>query len=213
MTLARKRSKEKAIERAKAKAEAKAKRELPPQERPMTIANIVGSFHLGVKIDLKELVLKARNVAYNPRRFSGASMRLQDPKATGVFFCSGKVVMLGLTSEEAFRTTASRLLSIVQKIGYTDADIHYLMIHNVTASGCVGYRIRLEGLHNEHYQFSTYEPELFHGLYYRMMEPRVCFIIFVTGTVTACGAESWDDVLEGFEKLLPALEQFRLRPT
>ncbi|OQR93834.1 hypothetical protein ACHHYP_02197 [Achlya hypogyna] len=179
--------------------------------RPMTIANVVGSFTLGVKIDLKTLVLQARNVAFNPRRFSGASMRMRDPKATGVFFASGKVLVVGAESEELLTVAANRFVSIVQKIGYPDAALHYLLVHNITGSGALGFRIRLEGLHNEHYRFCTYEPELFHGLYYRMVEPKVCFIIFITGTVTACGATSWDDVLEGFEKLRPTLQKYELR--
>ncbi|OQS04440.1 TATA-box binding protein [Thraustotheca clavata] len=172
----------------------------------MTIGNIVASFSLGHRIDLKQLVLKARNVSFNPRKFTGASMRLRDPKCTGLFFATGKVVVLGIKSQEALSIAAARL-----KIGYTDAQMLYLTIHNVTASAATGYRIRLEGLYNEHYRFSTYEPELFHGLYYRMLEPKVCFIIFITGTITACGASTWEDLIEGYEKLLPVLQKFRLK--
>lgn len=47
----------------------------------------------------------------------------------------------------------------------------------------VRFPIQLEGLFITHSQFSTYEPELFPGLIYRMVKPRVVLLIFVSGKV------------------------------
>jgi transcription initiation factor TFIID TATA-box-binding protein len=47
----------------------------------------------------------------------------------------------------------------------------------------VKFPIQLEGLCITHAQFSTYEPELFPGLIYRMVKPRVVLLIFVSGKV------------------------------
>lgn len=47
----------------------------------------------------------------------------------------------------------------------------------------VRFPIQLEGLNLTHTQFSTYEPELFPGLIYRMVKPRVVLLIFVSGKV------------------------------
>ena len=41
----------------------------------------------------------------------------------------------------------------------------------------------LEGLVLTHSQFSSYEPELFPGLIYRMVKPRIVLLIFVSGKV------------------------------
>lgn len=49
----------------------------------------------------------------------------------------------------------------------------------------VKFAISLEGLCVTHAQFCTYEPELFPGLIYRMVNPRVVLLIFVSGKVTA----------------------------
>lgn len=48
----------------------------------------------------------------------------------------------------------------------------------------VRFPIQLEGLCLTHTQFSTYEPELFPGLIYRMVKPRVVLLIFVSGKVS-----------------------------
>ena len=51
----------------------------------------------------------------------------------------------------------------------------------------VKFPIRLEGLVLTHSQFSSYEPELFPGLIYRMVKPRIVLLIFVSGKVVLTG--------------------------
>lgn len=51
----------------------------------------------------------------------------------------------------------------------------------------VKFPIRLEGLVLSHGQFSSYEPELFPGLIYRMVKPRIVLLIFVSGKVVLTG--------------------------
>lgn len=60
----------------------------------------------------------------------------------------------------------------------------------------VKFAIRLEKLVLSHSQFSSYEPELFPGLIYRMVKPRIVLLIFVSGKVVLTGAKqrkgTWD---------------------
>ena len=125
------------------------------------------------------------------------------------------------------------------------------------ASCDVRFPIRLEGLSYAHPQFSNvrrccarspllrklpclthgappqYEPELFPGLIYRMVTPKIVILIFVSGKVVLTGgkarqrrfppaclavltrspartfAQSRSDVYEAFENIYPVLNQFR----
>ena len=45
------------------------------------------------------------------------------------------------------------------------------------------FPICFEGLVLTHSQFSSYEPELFPGLIYRMVKPMIVLLIFVSGKV------------------------------
>jgi len=49
------------------------------------------------------------------------------------------------------------------------------------------FPIKLELLYQFHGQFSSYEPELYPGLTYRMYSPRVVLLIFVNGKVVLTG--------------------------
>lgn len=58
-------------------------------------------------------------------------------------------------------------------------------VQNMVATTDVGFPIRLEGLvASDQASFCNYEPELFPGLIYKLQEPKICFLIFVSGKVS-----------------------------
>ena len=73
----------------------------------------------------------------------------------------------------------------------------------------VKFPIRLEGLAYAHGQFSSYEPELFPGLIYRMVKPKVVLLIFVSGKIVITGAKFREEIYQGFENIYPVLAEFR----
>lgn len=73
----------------------------------------------------------------------------------------------------------------------------------------MGFPIRLEGLVYAHSTFASYEPELFPGLIYRLVEPRVVFLIFVSGKIVITGAKTEKDLGESLGKLYPVLVEYR----
>ena len=56
------------------------------------------------------------------------------------------------------------------------------------------FPISLESLSNSHSQFSTYEPELFPGLIYRMIDPKIVLLIFASGKIVLTGAKTRQDI-------------------
>lgn len=82
-------------------------------------------------------------------------------------------------------------------------------IQNVVGTVDVGFPIRLEGVVYAHPTFSSYEPELFPGLIYRLAQPRVVFLIFVSGKVVITGSKTEEQMVEGLKKVYPILCEFR----
>jgi len=60
-----------------------------------------------------------------------------------------------------------------------------------------------------HSAFASYEPELFPGLIYRLVSPRVVFLIFVSGKVVITGAKKESDLSSALTKLYPVLVEFK----
>jgi len=172
------------------------------------LQNIVSTVNLGCKLDLKKIALHARNAEYNPKRFAAVIMRIREPRTTALIFSSGKMVCTGAKSEDLSRLAARKYARVIQKLGFQAKFIDF-KIQNMVGSCDVKFPIRLEALVLAHQQFSSYEPELFPGLIYRMVKPRIVLLIFVSGKVVLTGAKVRAEITEGFENIYPILKSFR----
>ncbi|KFQ10655.1 TATA-box-binding protein, partial [Leptosomus discolor] len=182
------------------------------------LQNIVSTVNLACKLDLKNIALHARNAEYNPKRFAAVIMRIREPRTTALIFSSGKMVCTGAKSEEQSRLAARKYARVVQKLGFPAKFLDF-KIQNMVGSCDVRFPIRLEGLVLTHQQFrkaelqlgavSFYEPELFPGLIYRMVKPRIVLLIFVSGKVVLTGAKERSEIYEAFENIYPILKGFK----
>jgi len=106
------------------------------------------------------------------QRFAAVIMRIREPKTTALVFASGKMVVTGAKSEDDSRLASRKYARIIQKLGF-NAKFTDFKIQNIVGSCDIKFPIRLEGLASRHHTFSSYEPELFPGLIYRMMKPKI----------------------------------------
>jgi len=173
------------------------------------IQNVVSSVNLGVKLDLRKIVQSAKNAEYNPKRFVALVMRLREPRTTALVFSSGKIVCIGAKSEDEARLASRKYARIIQKIGFKDVQFRDFKIQNIVGSCGVKFPIRLEGLACDHEDYSCYEPEMFPGLIYRMVQPKIVLLIFVSGKVVLTGAKTRLEIYEAFENIYPVLNEFR----
>ncbi|EMP25143.1 TATA box-binding protein-like protein 2 [Chelonia mydas] len=146
--------------------------------------------------------------SYAFQRFAAVIMRIREPRTTALIFSSGKMVCTGAKSEEQSRLAARKYARVVQKLGFPAKFLDF-KIQNMVGSCDVKFPIRLEGLVLTHQQFSSYEPELFPGLIYRMIKPRIVLLIFVSGKVVLTGAKVRAEIYEAFENIYPILKGFR----
>eukprot|EP00245_Coleochaete_scutata_P018707 TRINITY_DN9868_c0_g1_i1.p1 TRINITY_DN9868_c0_g1~~TRINITY_DN9868_c0_g1_i1.p1 ORF type:complete len:209 (-),score=50.12 TRINITY_DN9868_c0_g1_i1:422-1018(-) len=176
-----------------------------------TLQNIVATVSLECKLDLKKIAMHARNAEYNPKRFAAVIMRIREPKTTALIFASGKMVCTGAKSEQQSKLAARKYARIIQKLGFPSISFKDFKIQNIVGSCDVKFPIRLEGLAYAHMHghFSSYEPELFPGLIYRMKQPKIVLLIFVSGKIVLTGAKTRDEIYEAFENIYPVLKEFQ----
>jgi len=176
------------------------------------VQNIVATVNLGVTLDLEKISQTARNAEYNPRRFAAVIMRIREPRTTALIFRSGKMIITGAKTEADSKHAAKIYTTIIQKVGFA-AQFREYKVQNFTATCNVGFPIRLEGLLYAHASNATYEPELFPGLVYRMTDPKVVLLIFVSGKIVVTGARSEEILGLAFEKIYTHLTEFRKKTT
>jgi len=172
------------------------------------LQNIVSTINMLCKLDLRKIAMQARNAEYNPKRFAAVIMRIREPRTTALIFSSGKMVCTGAKSEDDSRLAARKYARIIQKLGF-EAKFADFKVQNMVGSCDVRFPIRLEGLVLTHNQFSSYEPELFPGLIYRMVKPRIVLLIFVSGKVVLTGAKVRQQIYDAFDNIYPILRSYR----
>ena len=175
-----------------------------------TLQNIVSTVNLDCKLNLKEIAMRARNAEYNPKRFAAVIMRIRQPKTTALIFASGKMVCTGAKSEQDSKLAARKYTRIIQKLGM-NVGFKDFKIQNIVGSCDVQFPISLEGLVSFHGVFCSYEPELFPGLIYRMRQPKVVLLIFVSGKIVITGAKAREETFKAFDNVYPVLTMFRKR--
>mmetsp|Transcript_307 Transcript_307/g.294 ORF Transcript_307/g.294 Transcript_307/m.294 type:complete len:208 (+) Transcript_307:70-693(+) len=172
------------------------------------IQNLVATISLGCEIEPEKISQTVSNAEYNPRRFAAVIMRLREPRTTALIFKTGKMIVTGSKDEQESRSAAKLYVKIIQKCGFP-AQVSDYKISNISATVDFGFPIRLEGLMYAHHSNCTYEPELFPGLVYRMSEPKIVLLIFVSGKVVITGAKDVDSLTVGLTNIHPHLIAFR----
>ena len=176
----------------------------------VTIQNVVASASLGCSLDLKA-VFKAffPNVEYRPETFPGLAFKLKKPKSCTLLFKTGKMVCTGTKSEREAERAVMKVIRELRKAGVAAKhEKPEFAVQNIVASvNLGGVRIDLEGIALKSRGNVLYEPEQFPGLIYRMDDPKVVFLIFVTGKLVCVGAKSEKEVYRAVEKLIKILEE------
>jgi transcription initiation factor TFIID TATA-box-binding protein len=132
-------------------------------------------------------------------------MRIREPKTTALIFASGKMVVTGAKSEDDSKLASRKYARIIQKLGFNSKFTDF-KIQNIVGSCDIKFPIRLEGLASKHHNFSSYEPELFPGLIYRMIKPKIVLLIFVSGKIVLTGAKVREEIYQAFEMIFPVLQ-------
>jgi len=135
-------------------------------------------------------------------------MRIREPRCTALIFRSGKLVCTGARNDYDANLGTRKFARILQKLNYPVKFMEF-KIQNLVATVDLRFPIRLENLNQMHGQFSSYEPELFPGLIYRMVKPRVVLLIFVNGKIVFTGAKSKPEISESLEKYLSSFTEFQ----
>jgi transcription initiation factor TFIID TATA-box-binding protein len=114
------------------------------------------------------------------------------------------MIVTGGKNIDETKKASKKFIGILQRLSFP-ARFANFRIQNLTATCNLGFAIRLETFLYQHPAHSTYEPELFPGLVYRMEEPKVVLLIFVSGKIVITGAKSEEDLENCITNIYPSL--------
>ena len=156
----------------------------------LSTVNVVASFNLGVELKLQDI--HASNIAYSrydPKRFTGLTLKQVRPRTSVLLFSTGKAIILGAKSEkEALfgARKAARLLRSLDK-NYLGCKVNDFNVKNVVVTARLPYKINLYDLARSYPREAVYEPELFMALIFKLKQPSGKAIVFEKGIINIVG--------------------------
>lgn len=194
---------------------------IPPECEPK-LQNIVSTANLGCQLKLRTIALQARNAEYNPKRFAAVIMRIREPKTTALIFSSGKMVCTGAKSEEESKQASRKYAKIIKSLGFP-VEFKEFTVQNIVGSCDIHFQLQLSKLNmklgknfsknSKAKYICHYEPEVFPGLIYHMLDPEIVLLIFVSGKIVLTGAKQKNQIYEAFNKIYPILYQHKMEKT
>jgi transcription initiation factor TFIID TATA-box-binding protein len=175
------------------------------QEIEIFINNVVCSFALCCKLDLRKIAKEAANVIYK-REQAMVLMKIRNPNCSANIWSSGKVTVTGTTSDDDARRGARRIARLLQRLGFRIKFRHYRVV-NCLASCLMPWPIDIIKLSRTYPEFVSYEPEIHPGATVRLPEKAV-LKVFTTGSVTLT-APSVERINTAVNEIYPQLFECR----
>ena len=174
------------------------------------IQNVVATVITTIKekIDLKIIARAYPDIEYNPERFPGLVMRVIKPKATGLIFSTGKMVITGMKRPTEAPSVVSQIITRINKCKISMKE-PIITIQNFVVSGDIKCGIDLNKA-TVVMDNVMYEPEVFPGLIYRMKDPKSVLLLFSTGKIVCTGVKDEETVKLVFDKLYRVVREYEV---
>ena len=169
--------------------------------KKIKIENVVASTDIKKTISLDKLLTVLEASEYEPEQFPGLVYRLRDPKVATLIFRSGKIICVGARSIPLARIALRKVVGDLKKIGIRiNENKIRVKVENIVVAVDLEKELNLDKLAFK-LENSEYEPEQFPGLVYRILEPKVAFLLFSSGRIVCAGAKSLKDIKDAVDKL------------
>ena len=174
------------------------------------IENVVATAGINQELNIEKIVKKFPNANYNPKKFPGAIIKLESPRATIILFRTGNIVCTGTTSEKKAKEALTFFTNKLEEFGIDL--IHGLSevkIENIASSCNLKSEIHLEQAART-LPRSLYEPEQFPAIIHRMHYPKTVILLFASGKLVCTGAKATKDIHLSVNSFRSMLEEKNL---
>ncbi|CAG7660272.1 unnamed protein product [Allacma fusca] len=169
------------------------------ENRPAKILNVVASVKVADRMDLNKIAENSWNVEFNKKQFAGLVIQVNNPKATGVVYSTGRMIVTGARSEEDSKIAAEHCLDVIKNAGCQVSSGSSYRVQNICATTHLGYRVRIHEMGanrdiKDSGKIFNFSPEIFAGLVCNFENPKVTVVCFATGTLLFSGAHREEDI-------------------
>jgi transcription initiation factor TFIID TATA-box-binding protein len=172
------------------------------------VYNLVAVCDLKQKIDIIEIGTNVEGTVYDKTRFPGGLCKIKKPKASLLFFNSGKVVCSGTKNTNQIQEAVKQFKTMLGK-RITTTQKTEINVVNYIIGAKLPYKIDLDDLTLGE-EGIEYDPDQFPGLCLRITNPKASSLIFSKGHVTVLGTKSRETAKEALEIIAGICKKYRV---
>ncbi len=170
--------------------------------------NVVCNCALGAPVNTYEILAKFPGSDFRLLRFPAVSVRLRPPPGlVARLFFNGKVTALGAAVPEEAELGLQNL-----RLALDERGMRYgmtpIFTSNMVASFHLPFCVRISEVNHEDEAGFTLMKDLFPGLIFRNLYPKVTLLIFETGSVMVLGARDISSMMAAVDKIHAILQPF-----
>jgi len=187
-----------------------------PAKSP-AVDNVITKFKMHLNpdevLDLEAICQKTKNARYDPRRFPAVFVSVFNKGVASIF--KNGIINAQASSVEDSHIVGRKILLVIRKI-FPDQFPNSRKIRVsdeisvVHAQAASGFKISIESISVAWPSVSSYEPEAYAGLVFRMLQPKVTALIFVSGSIRLIG-KSEEDIKTAMKNLEAMLPDFKCK--
>lgn len=158
----------------------------------------------GVEFNLERLAKILDGARYDPEVFPGIAYKSYDPSASFLIFSSGKMNCVGARSVKDAKMALKKLTRKLRRSGIKIKREPKMQVQNLVASINFNREFDLEKI-SRTFENTEYEPEVFPGLVYRLDDPKVVILLFVSGKGVCAGAKNFEEIKRAGKRMVEIL--------
>jgi len=182
------------------------------------ICNVVFSGTINSAIDIQDFMDNNPDAVYNPVKFPGIVIKIEDPPSSILLFKTGRFVSVGLRNIKGIEAIKKDLFDRISRSGVTivqkniEADVKNIVLTTLLPD----QSDKLVDLNMLGLLLSScmYEPEVFPGLIYKLRahpdgtgEQRAVFLVFSSKKVVCVGIRDIDDIPSILTQFVESIEE------
>lgn len=173
--------------------------------------NVVCNAFLGLPVNMLWLLGTFEQTDYRFQQFPAASYRVRPPVGLVLrVFSNGKITALGAATPEETELGLQDLRQTLCALGPQKFTMTPVFTSNIVASFSLPYYVKISEVDYEDAAGFTFMRQLFPGLIYRNINPKVTLLIFETGSVMILGARSYNAILVAVERIDQVLQRYKV---
>ena len=173
--------------------------------------NVVCNDFLERPVNMPWLLRTFPQTDYRFQQFPAASYRVRPPVGLVLrIFANGKITALGAATAEETELGLQDLRQTLNALGPDKYGMTPVFTSNIVASFSLPYYVKISEVDYEDAAGFTFMRQLFPGLIYRNINPKVTLLIFETGSVMILGARSYNAILVAVERIDQVLQRYKV---